>query len=240
MMLLRTLASVEVIADCAPMTSLLSRLTSAPVRVRVRVKNATGIRWTWVYTALRRSTIRPSPILDENHRDTRPVTASRTASAAIPPASPTTVAACGRDLPSCHDGVHHPARQHRQGDAHPRPDDREQQEGQQPAAIGLREPPDPADRARPDRPRRIDADRLGDVGQAKWFGETFVEQLARGAQPARSIAVEPCPAETRHELEKPALDREGRHIVRMLDLGGHLGRDGDGVRVTTERQPPGQ
>ena len=97
MMLLRTLASVEVIADCAPMTSLLSRLTSAPVRVRV--KNATGIRWTWVYTALRRSTIRPSPILDENHRDTRPVTASRTASAAMPPASPTTVAAAAETCP---------------------------------------------------------------------------------------------------------------------------------------------
>ena len=45
MTLLSTLASVDVIADCAPITSLLSRLTSAPVRVRV--KNATGIRWTW-------------------------------------------------------------------------------------------------------------------------------------------------------------------------------------------------
>ena len=44
MTLLSTLASVDVIADWAPMTSLLSRLTSAPVRVRV--KNATGIRCT--------------------------------------------------------------------------------------------------------------------------------------------------------------------------------------------------
>ena len=41
MTLLSTLASVEVIADWAPITSLLSRLTSAPVRVRV--KKATGI-----------------------------------------------------------------------------------------------------------------------------------------------------------------------------------------------------
>ena len=46
MALLSTLASVEVTADCAPITSLFSRLTSAPVRVRV--KNATGIRWTWL------------------------------------------------------------------------------------------------------------------------------------------------------------------------------------------------
>ena len=36
--------SVEVNACCAPSTSLLSRLTSAPVWVRV--KNATGMRWT--------------------------------------------------------------------------------------------------------------------------------------------------------------------------------------------------
>ena len=45
--------SVEVKACCAPMTSLLSRLTSAPVCVRV--KNATGIRWTCSNTWLRRS-----------------------------------------------------------------------------------------------------------------------------------------------------------------------------------------
>ena len=45
--------SVEVNACWAPMTSLFSRLTSAPVCVRV--KNATGIRWTWSKTWLRRS-----------------------------------------------------------------------------------------------------------------------------------------------------------------------------------------
>lgn len=44
-------------ARWAPMTSLLSRLTSAPVRVRV--KKATGIRWTWSKTAVRRSRISP-------------------------------------------------------------------------------------------------------------------------------------------------------------------------------------
>ena len=45
--------SVEVNACWAPMTSLLSRLTSAPVCVRV--KNATGIRCTCSKTRLRRS-----------------------------------------------------------------------------------------------------------------------------------------------------------------------------------------
>jgi hypothetical protein len=45
--------SVEVKACCAPMTSLFSRLTSAPVCARV--KKATGIRWTCSKTRLRRS-----------------------------------------------------------------------------------------------------------------------------------------------------------------------------------------
>ena len=91
MMLATTLASVEVIADCAPMTSLFSLLTSAPVRVRV--KKATGIVCTCAYTARRRSAIRPSPMRAENQRVASPLTASTTASAAIPAASPTTVAA---------------------------------------------------------------------------------------------------------------------------------------------------
>ena len=45
--------SVEVNACWAPITSLFSRLTSAPVWVRV--KNATGMRCTWSKTRLRRS-----------------------------------------------------------------------------------------------------------------------------------------------------------------------------------------
>ena len=45
MTLLTTPDSVEVNARCAPSTSLLSRLTSAPVCVRV--KNCSGIRCTW-------------------------------------------------------------------------------------------------------------------------------------------------------------------------------------------------
>jgi hypothetical protein len=47
------LDSVEVNARCAPITSLLSRDTSAPVWVRV--KNASDCRWTWANTWVRRS-----------------------------------------------------------------------------------------------------------------------------------------------------------------------------------------
>ena len=70
MTLLTTPDSVQVKARWAPMTSLLSRLTSAPVRVRV--KKATGIRCTWPNTARRRSRIRPSPIADDCHRSAMP------------------------------------------------------------------------------------------------------------------------------------------------------------------------
>ena len=48
-----TLDSVEVNACWAPITSELSRDTSEPVWVRV--KKATGWRWTWSNTAVRRS-----------------------------------------------------------------------------------------------------------------------------------------------------------------------------------------
>ena len=44
---------VEVKARWAPITSLLSRETSAPVWVRV--KNASDWRWTWAKTWVRRS-----------------------------------------------------------------------------------------------------------------------------------------------------------------------------------------
>ena len=44
---------VDVNACWAPITSLLSRDTKAPVWVRV--KKATGIRWTWSNTWVRRS-----------------------------------------------------------------------------------------------------------------------------------------------------------------------------------------
>ena len=61
MTLLTTPDNVHVNARWAPITSLLSRLTRAPVRVRV--KNATGMRCTWPNTARRRSRMTPSPIL---------------------------------------------------------------------------------------------------------------------------------------------------------------------------------
>ena len=54
---------VEVNARWAPITSLLSRETSAPVWVRV--KNASDIRWTCPNTRVRRSKIRFSPIREE-------------------------------------------------------------------------------------------------------------------------------------------------------------------------------
>ncbi len=80
--------SVSLNARWAPMTSLLRRLTSAPVRVRV--KKAMGWRCTWSNTLARRSRISPSPMLAENHRVATPRTASATARRAIRPASPTT------------------------------------------------------------------------------------------------------------------------------------------------------
>ena len=57
------LDSVEVKARWAPITSLLSRLTSAPVWVRV--KNASESRCTWPKTDVRRSWISPSPMREE-------------------------------------------------------------------------------------------------------------------------------------------------------------------------------
>ncbi|RPK71745.1 hypothetical protein EES42_14305 [Streptomyces sp. ADI95-17] len=79
--LLTTPDRVLLKARWAPMTSLLRRLTSAPVRVRV--KNATGMRCTWSKTAVRRSRIRPSPRLAESQRLNRPSAASATAITAI-------------------------------------------------------------------------------------------------------------------------------------------------------------
>ena len=58
-----TLDSSVVKACWAPMTSLLSRLTSAPVWVRV--KKASGIRWMCRKTLARMSKMRPSPMTAE-------------------------------------------------------------------------------------------------------------------------------------------------------------------------------
>ena len=59
---------VEVKACCAPITSLLSRETRAPVWARV--KKAMGWRCTWSYTWVRRSKMSPSPMrADRYQRD---------------------------------------------------------------------------------------------------------------------------------------------------------------------------
>ena len=72
---------VSLNARCAPITSLLSRLTSAPVRVRV--KNATGMRCTWSNTAVRRCRISPSPMEADSQRVSSPRPASTTAISAM-------------------------------------------------------------------------------------------------------------------------------------------------------------
>ena len=63
MMLATVPDRVEVKARWAPITSLLSRETKAPVWVRV--KNASDWRWTWPKTRVRRSKIKPSPMRDD-------------------------------------------------------------------------------------------------------------------------------------------------------------------------------
>ena len=81
--------SVHVNARWAPITSLFRRLTSAPVRVRM--KNATGIRCTCANTVRRRSRISPSPIRADCHRSPIEITACPKATSAIAIASVTIV-----------------------------------------------------------------------------------------------------------------------------------------------------
>ena len=95
--LLTTPDRVEVKACWAPSTSLLSRLTSAPVWVRV--KNASGIRCTWSKTAVRRSKIRPSPIRAEYQR----CASDRPASTTARPAMITAIQTTTRTSPSAGD-----------------------------------------------------------------------------------------------------------------------------------------
>ena len=77
-------------ARWAPMTSVLSRETRAPVRVRL--KKAIGIDWTWSYTAVRRSKMRPSPIREDRYLFVIEIAASAMARPPIATASHTTVA----------------------------------------------------------------------------------------------------------------------------------------------------
>ena len=74
MTLVTTPASADVNARWAPITSLFSRLTRAPVWVRV--KNAIGIRCTCSNTWRRRSRMRSSPRRDDCSRSSRPTPAS--------------------------------------------------------------------------------------------------------------------------------------------------------------------
>ncbi len=78
--LLTTLESVSVKACCAPSTSLLRRLTSAPVWVRV--KNASGMRCTWRNTSERMSKMRPSPTVADTQRSASDSAVSTMASTA--------------------------------------------------------------------------------------------------------------------------------------------------------------
>ena len=82
--------NVQVNARWAPITSLFRRLTSAPVRVRM--KNATGIFCTCENTVRRRSRISPSPIRADSHRSPIEITACPRATSAIATASVTIVA----------------------------------------------------------------------------------------------------------------------------------------------------
>ena len=146
MTLLTTPDSVHVNARWAPITSLLRRLTSAPVRVRM--KNATGIRCTWANTARRRSRITPSPIFADCHRSASPKPASATATTAISDgqgddrAGPTR----RRDL------VDDAAGEHRRGDGEQRPDDAEHDEPDQRPAVRPGEGEDPPQRRLADGP----------------------------------------------------------------------------------------
>ena len=79
---------VEVKARCAPSTSVLRRLTSAPVCARV--KKASDWRCTWPKTWVRRSKMSPSPMRVESQPDTIPNPMSTTATNAIAAASQTT------------------------------------------------------------------------------------------------------------------------------------------------------
>ena len=103
--------SAEVNARWAPMTSLLRRLTSAPVRVRV--KKAIGIRWTCSKTRRRRSRMSPSPRRDDCSRPSSPTTASATLTRAMTTAITTTV----RRGAAVDDGVDGPAGEDRRDDA---------------------------------------------------------------------------------------------------------------------------
>ena len=89
---------VSVKACWAPSTSLLSRVTSAPVWVRV--KKAMGMRCTWAKTRARMSKMRPSPMLADTHRFHSDSPASSTASCPSSRAMSTTTPELWRRMPA--------------------------------------------------------------------------------------------------------------------------------------------
>ncbi len=89
---------VEVNARWAPITSLLSRETSAPVWVRV--KKASDWRWTCPNTWVRRSKISPSPIREESQPPSTARIAVRTETPAIASASMVTIWRSPARMPS--------------------------------------------------------------------------------------------------------------------------------------------
>ncbi len=81
-----TVPSVPVRARWAPITSLLRRLTSAPVWVRV--KNESGRRCTWSKRATRRSKMTPSPMIADHQRSRNDSSAwARAATTTSPPST---------------------------------------------------------------------------------------------------------------------------------------------------------
>ena len=143
--------SVSENARCAPITSLPSLLTSAPVRVRV--KNATGIRWTWSNTAVRRSRIRPSPIVDDSQRVTSDTAVSATATNAMTAANSTTTPVSA----AAHDLVDDLSGEHRRGDGEQRAHHADRDEPAQPAVMPMRETPDTAQQLPVDEGAQVSA-----------------------------------------------------------------------------------
>ncbi len=89
---------IEVKAVWAPITSVFSRLTNAPVCARV--KNAMGCRSTCPNTWVRRLRIRPSPMRDEYNRVTTMSSAETTANAATTEPSEMTTLRSSLSTPS--------------------------------------------------------------------------------------------------------------------------------------------
>ena len=233
MALLSTAASVEVIADWAPITSLLSRLTSAPVRVRV--KNAIGIRCTCVEHGA--AQVDDQPLADARGEPARDQPdhglqhgqrrrCRRPARARWPTATDT--------LAARHDRVHHPTGEHRGEHPDRRRDHGEQQERQQPAAVGPGEPPDPRDRALLHRRRCVGAARhraQHPPGRSTAASLTYTVAAALSASAAtrdRTASVDrhrtgaaASDALERRRPESPGVSARGERAA--ADLGGALG-----------------